>query len=309
MAFFSGRPDVTLQLPQYAQPQASAMNTLTQRGLENANFQGIENLARKNFAEKGLPLIASRFNSMGIGGFGSSGHMQEAGGAAANLEAQLGALRGQHGLQELQLGLKPQFENIFQPGTESGLAKSATAASGPLLEYGGKMGLDWIAKNYGPEAAKKAAEETAKSGASQLGGQGTAAAANAAGETARDVGGGTLAGLAAKASGYAIPAAVGLGVGAGAGYLANKAGASDEASWGIGAGAGTATGIAAAKFAAGTLVGASFGPIALAALGAGLTTYGLKKLYNWWYSSNEGDPQRDSLENRMPMMKYGVGAQ
>lgn len=301
MAFFSGRPDVTLQIPQYGPVQSGAMNTLTQRGLQNSNFQGIESLARENFQQKTLPLIASRFNSMGIGGFGSSGHMQEAGGAGANLETQLAALRGQHGLQELQLGLKPQFENIFQPGTESGLSKSAVAASGPLLEYGGKMGLDWIAKNYGPEAAK----EAAKTGASQLGGQGADAAAS---ETGKNLAG-TLGGYAAKASGYAIPAAVGLGAGLGAKALAEKAGASDEAAWGIGAGTGTAFGVGAAKIAAGTLVGASFGPIALAALGAGLTTYGLKKLYNWWYSANEGNPQRNSLENRMAMLQYGVGAQ
>ncbi len=292
MAFFSGRPDVTLQLPQYAQPQVTALNQLTQRGLQNSNFQGIEDLARQQFATKTQPTLNERFQSLGGNGtLGSSGQQGANRLASSNLEAQLAGLRSQHGLQELQLGLKPQFENIFQPGTESGLEKSLVASSGPLLEYGGKMGLDYL--------AGKGSQAAAGQTANQLGGQAATAGGEATGSTF-----GTQALNAAK--NYGIPAAVGVAAGTGSGYLANKAGLPTDASVGVGTGVGTAATLGTASAIAGTLTAASLAPILGWAVAAGVSAYGLKKLYNWWNQANANNPQRDSLENRMAMLQYGV---
>ena len=112
-------------------------------------------------------------------------------------------------------------------------------------------------------------------------------ATNSWGQTAKDVGGVAAAGLAK----YGGPVALGTAAGLGAGYIANKAGVPEDASYGVGGSFGTAITALAA--------GASW-PVTLGLFAAGgLTAYGTKKLYNLWYKANEGNPERDKLENRM----------
>ena len=274
-------PNTLLQLPQYGQQQGQALDILTQRGLKNSNFQGIEDLARKNFQTQTLPSISERFangntrnNSALIGRLGAAG---------ANLESQLAALRGQHGLNELSLGLKPKYENIFQPEKE-GLLSQGVSSLGNLAGQAGLNAFDKYLTGQNLTAAEKARQEGMKTG-----GQG--GFVDAAAQQAKDVGGGTLAGLAAKASGYGAPIAAGTAAGLGAGYLANKAGVPEDASYGVGGSVGTAIG---------ALVAGASWPVTLGLFAAGgLTAYGTKKLYNLWYKANEGNPERDNLENRM----------
>jgi hypothetical protein len=63
----------------------------------------------------------------------NSSAMQSAlGGAGADLGAQLASLRSQYGLQQSQLGMQPQFENVYQPGQEGMLQQMA----GPVMQAG-----------------------------------------------------------------------------------------------------------------------------------------------------------------------------
>jgi hypothetical protein len=143
------------------------------------SFGPIEELARKRFNEQTIPSLANRLTSFGLPQ--SSGTWQGAfPGAAADLEAQLAALRSQHGfsergqaLQQAGLALQPTYENIYIPGT-SGLLGSAAPG---LAQYATQAAL------ANPE--------------------GTASALGSLG-----------AGLGAAASGLGVPALAGAGAGA-----------------------------------------------------------------------------------------------
>jgi len=113
--FTVGEPGQALQFPNYTPIQQGGLNKLLLQGLQNSDFGGIENRARQDFQTKTLPSIAERFTSMGAGNRGSSAFAGQLGAAASDLESQLGALRGQYGLQQLQYGLRPQFENAYIP--------------------------------------------------------------------------------------------------------------------------------------------------------------------------------------------------
>ena len=62
MAFFN-TPNTLIQTPRYGKPQANALDILTQRGLQNSNFQGQENLARHEFITRTQPTINERFQT------------------------------------------------------------------------------------------------------------------------------------------------------------------------------------------------------------------------------------------------------
>ena len=291
MASFYDTPNTLIQTPRYGKPQANALDILTQRGLQNSDFGGIEKEARYNFAANQQPSINARFAQFGNNG-GSSGQIGANRVASGNLEAQLAGLKSQHGIRELQLGLEPQYDNFLQQEKE-GLG-SQTLSS--LVNYGGQAGLNYYDKKWtaeGLEALEKAREERNK-----LGGQ--SGFVDAA-QQAKDVGGGTLAGLTAKASGYGIPAAVGAGVGAGTGYLANKAGVPTDANVGLSTGVGTAAAVATAQAVTAGMAGIALGPVLAWGAAAGLSAYGLKKLYNYWNQANPG--QENQLENRMAIMQ------
>ena len=137
MSFFSdflkGTPSQAKQFPRFSPEQESILNMLMKQGFEGADFGGIEDLARKRFQEDTIPSLAERFTAMG-GGQRSSAFESSLGRAGSDLESQLGALRGQFGMQKLGLGLQPRFETAVIPGSP-GMMQSAGRAAGGLLGF------------------------------------------------------------------------------------------------------------------------------------------------------------------------------
>ncbi len=145
--FFTGYNAQTQQLPRFTPEQQQALSQLLSQGLSDFNFPAIENAARSNFQSQTIPSIAERFASMGSGNRGSSGYGAALGRAGAGFEQQLAALKSQHGLGLLGLGLTPSFENIYIPQTTGlvgtagqGLAQGVGAASPFLLD----MFIRWL---------------------------------------------------------------------------------------------------------------------------------------------------------------------
>jgi hypothetical protein len=123
---FMGKKARNEPLSLYDPQQQASSDFLNKQGMQNANFAGIENLARKNFSEQTIPSLAERFTSMGAGAQRSSGFQNAIGRAGSDLESQLAALRGEFGLSQLGLGLRPHLENILHqrvPGFFEGAAR------------------------------------------------------------------------------------------------------------------------------------------------------------------------------------------
>lgn len=151
--FLFGKKERMQQYPTQTTQGMDYLNNLlkmSQTGLNNpyAGFEPIENRARSQF-QQSLPSLAERFASMGTGAQRSSGFQSAIGRAQAGLEESLASLRSQYGLQNRgqmlqmgQLGLSPQFENVFRPATGGFLGELA----GPLSRLGLGLGM-----NYGVE--------------------------------------------------------------------------------------------------------------------------------------------------------------
>ena len=129
-SFLFGNPGRMQQTPLYTPQQTSTMNQLmgtAMQGLGNNQFDfaPIEAQARKGFSQQTIPSLAERFTSMGSGGGQRSSAFQGAlGGAGADFESNLAALRSQYGLQQqgnmmnmLGMSLRPQFENNYFPSS------------------------------------------------------------------------------------------------------------------------------------------------------------------------------------------------
>lgn len=128
----TGKPEETKQFQNFKPNQVAALDQLLQMGLQNFNPAAQEQLARNQFQTQTLPSIAERFTSMG-GGQRSSAFQGALGQAGAGLEQSLAALRSQYGQQALNYGLRPQFENLYQPETQ-GLFGGLSQSAGPILE-------------------------------------------------------------------------------------------------------------------------------------------------------------------------------
>lgn len=136
-----GTPSETRQIPRYNQEQQGAFSQLLSRGLAGSDFGGIEQQARKQFSEGTVPSLAERFTSMGIpggtgGGQRSSAFQSSLGRAGSDLESQLAGLKSQYGMQQLGMGLTPQFDTSYfqhQPGMLEHGAESAMNQIMPLL--------------------------------------------------------------------------------------------------------------------------------------------------------------------------------
>jgi hypothetical protein len=119
-----GKPESVQQVDRFSQPQQSVMNNLLMQGAQNADFGPIEQREINRFQTQTVPGLAERFTSMG-NGQRSSGFQQALGMAGAGLGQDLAAQRSQFGMQQLGMGLQPQFENVFRPrqagGIEQGL--------------------------------------------------------------------------------------------------------------------------------------------------------------------------------------------
>lgn len=128
--FLVGHKGRVEQTPLFNQQQQGAFGNLLSQGMQNSDFGGIENRARKQFNETTIPGIAERFTAMGTGGSQrSSGFQNSLGRAGSDLESQLGALRSQYGMQQMHMGLTPQFENSYRP-SQGGFLQSLLAGNG-----------------------------------------------------------------------------------------------------------------------------------------------------------------------------------
>jgi hypothetical protein len=196
-------------LPTQTPQQTGLANSLGQLGLQGIknynpaqfDFQPIANKARNNFLTQTLPSISERFTAMGGQNRLGSGNFNNAQTQAGiGLDTNLAALEQQYNLQRegnalqrqgqlgqfAQLGLQPQFENMYTP-----------PSSGILGGLAGGLG----------QAAGTAGSLYALGG---LGGAGTAATAPAAAAGATAAGGATgLSGLLAALGGPAVLGTIG----------------------------------------------------------------------------------------------------
>lgn len=128
--FFSGRGPQTHQLSTVTPQQENVLNQLLgsvpSQLLQSLSFEPIAQAAQQRFQQQTLPTIAERFGSMNAKR--SSGYNQAIANAMENLQTNLAGQQAQFQQQGqsvlanlLGLGLRPQFENVFEPGQESGL--------------------------------------------------------------------------------------------------------------------------------------------------------------------------------------------
>lgn len=157
------------QLPTVTGQQAGLANNLGQLGLKGIqgynpqqfNFQPIADKARNNFMTQTLPSISERFTAMGGQNRLGSGNFNNAQTQAGiGLDTNLAALEQQYNMQQqgfdlqrqgqlgqfAQLGLQPQFENMYTPassgilgGLAGGLGQGIGAA-GSIYALGGLGG-------------------------------------------------------------------------------------------------------------------------------------------------------------------------
>lgn len=165
--FFSGTGPSIQTAPTVGRNQGQGIDQLLQMGLQGLQnpyqgFQPIEQRARSQFAQQGIPSLAERFTSMGNNKLTSPAFVGQLGSAQAGLEEGLAALRSQYGLQSqgqnlnlAQLGLTPQFQNYQmqgQPGfLQNTLGTVTDAATRALMGYftGGGSELSNILKLLG----------------------------------------------------------------------------------------------------------------------------------------------------------------
>jgi hypothetical protein len=130
--FMVGQPARIEQIPRYLPQQQDILKMLMNQGASGiknqyAGFEPIEQLARSNFQNQTVPSLAERFTSMGQNKISSPAFASQIGGASANLEEALAALKSQYGMQQrsqfmdmLQMGLSPFHENV-QLNSEPGM--------------------------------------------------------------------------------------------------------------------------------------------------------------------------------------------
>ena len=133
-----GTPEHSEQFQQYAPQQQAMMNQLLQQGSQNSNFGDIRNQEINRFNQQTIPSLAARFTGMGgQGGQRSSGFQQALGMSGANLGTDLAGMQSQYGMQQLGMGLRPQFENVMRPRQAGGLEQglSSVAQLLPFLAF------------------------------------------------------------------------------------------------------------------------------------------------------------------------------
>jgi hypothetical protein len=151
--FFLGKQQQYNQVPTQT-PQA--MQLLQQllssgaQGIQNPyqGFEPIAQQAQRQFETQTVPGLAERFTALGSGGSQNSSAFQGAlGSAGAGLSTDLAALKSQYGLQnrnslvnQLQLGLTPQFQTVNEEGTQGFLSN---------LLQGGFQGAGALSGAYG----------------------------------------------------------------------------------------------------------------------------------------------------------------
>lgn len=149
--FWWGNPERVAHIPQFTQEQLPVLSQLMQSGLGQlqnpyGGFEPLEQQARTNFAQKTVPSLAERFTSMGQNRLTSPLFATQMGQAGAGLEQNLAAMKSMYGMQNraqgldmLQMGLTPQFQNLkmaAQPGAVQGMTSTLLPA---LVNAGGEF--------------------------------------------------------------------------------------------------------------------------------------------------------------------------
>lgn len=107
-------PESISKLPIQEPLQSQIINEQAQMGRENYNPNKIEEYARQNLFGKTLPRINQAYSNIGPGNLYSSNRLGSLAAAGGELESGLANLRYQHGLNQLKLGLTPQFEYLYK---------------------------------------------------------------------------------------------------------------------------------------------------------------------------------------------------
>jgi hypothetical protein len=128
-----GKKEHFMQQPLYAPQQMQGLDFLTQQGMKNANWDDISNAEENRFRTQTIPGLAERFTNMGGGAQSSSGFQDALSRAGAGLHTDLAGMRSQFGLQQLGLGLRPQYENIFRPRQPGGLEQGLAGMSNSIM--------------------------------------------------------------------------------------------------------------------------------------------------------------------------------
>jgi len=142
--FGKSNPERQIRTDRYTEGQNTGLDQLMNMGLQNMDMKGVEDYAMNKFRSEVVPSLAERFSGMGSGGAqGSSAFGAQLGGAGADLMGQLAAMRPQVGMQQLQMGMQPRFESIFEPKSPgkmqqmgAGLMQAGIGGFMPAMQMG-----------------------------------------------------------------------------------------------------------------------------------------------------------------------------
>jgi len=153
---FGGRKPSVQQAKRFTPGQESALNQLLSRGMADTDPAAMEQRQQNIFNRDTVPGLAERFTSMG-GGQRSSAFEESLRRGGLEMGEQLAGLRQQSGMQALNMGLTPQFENFMDPG-EPGILGGLIGGAGKLglLKLGGMMGLGTGGGLFGQGAGRAA---------------------------------------------------------------------------------------------------------------------------------------------------------
>lgn len=153
-SFFKSVPGQFTQQSLYDPQQLSALQQIIEMalgGLQNPakGFEPFAQSARQNFQENTLPGIFERFTSLGKGAQSSGAFQGMLARGASDLESGLAQGASQFGQQQqgllqnlLGMGLRPTFENVYQPRQASGLEGLLS----PLLGAAGQLGAGYLSR-------------------------------------------------------------------------------------------------------------------------------------------------------------------
>lgn len=117
--------------------QINAANSQLSQGMQNTNWDDIQKNEINRFNTETIPGISELFTGMGGSGQRSSGFQHALMQGAAGLGSNLASQRSQFGMNQLNMGMRPQFENMHRPGQAGGLESglSSIAQLLPLLMF------------------------------------------------------------------------------------------------------------------------------------------------------------------------------